>query len=135
MKNGNTPKNQTTCRILLIACATALAMAFAVSLPQSVHADPVPSNIKVPHGNQGFLEGHAVGTQQYMSKSSPTSSAPTQMRVTCLAPRGSTPRTRALSGPRRSPPPPTPASSSRMPSPGSCLRWLEPRTDQPVATR
>jgi Protein of unknown function (DUF3455) len=41
-------------------------MAFAVSLPQSVHADPVPSNIKVPHGNQGFLEGHAVGTQQYI---------------------------------------------------------------------
>ena len=48
--------------------------------------------------------------------------------------------TRAPSGPRRTPPtpplpPPTPISSSRVPLPGSCLRWLEPKTDPPVATR
>ena len=34
MKNCNAPKNQPTRRILPIACATALAVAFAVSLPR-----------------------------------------------------------------------------------------------------
>ena len=71
MKNCNAPENQTTRRILLIACATALAVAFTVSLPQPAHADrvappPVPSNIQVPAGNKAFLEGHAVGTQNYI---------------------------------------------------------------------
>ena len=41
MKNSNAPENQTTRRILLIACATALAVAFTVSLPQPAHADHV----------------------------------------------------------------------------------------------
>jgi uncharacterized protein DUF3455 len=71
MKNCNAPKNQTTRRILLIACATALAVAFTVSLPQPAHADPVtpppvPANIEVPAGNKAFLLGHAVGTQNYI---------------------------------------------------------------------
>jgi Protein of unknown function (DUF3455) len=66
MKNCNTPENQTTRRILLIACATGLAVAFTVSLPQPAHADPVPNNIQVPAGNTAFLEGHAVGTQNYI---------------------------------------------------------------------
>jgi hypothetical protein len=66
MKNCNAPENQTTRHILLIACATALAMAFTVSLPQPAHADPVPDNIQVPAGNTAFLEGHAVGTQNYI---------------------------------------------------------------------
>ena len=66
MKNCNTPENQTTRRILLIACATALAVAFRVSLPQPAHADPVPDNIQVAAGNTAFLEGHAVGTQNYI---------------------------------------------------------------------
>jgi hypothetical protein len=66
MKNCNAPANQTTRRILLIACATALAVAFTVSLPQPAHADPVPDNIQVPAGNTAFLEGHAVGTQNYI---------------------------------------------------------------------
>jgi len=66
MKNGNTSKNQLTRRIPLTACATALAMAFMASLPQPSHADPVPNNIKVPDGNQVFLESHAVGTQNYI---------------------------------------------------------------------
>ncbi len=71
MKNCNAPENQTTRRILLIACATALAVAFTVSLPQPAHADhvtppPVPDNIQVPAGNKAFLVGHAVGTQNYI---------------------------------------------------------------------
>ena len=71
MKHGNAPENQTTRRIMLIACATALVVAFTVSLPQSAHADhvtppPVPANIQVPAGNKAFLEGHAVGTQDYI---------------------------------------------------------------------
>ncbi len=50
MKNCNAPENQTTSRILLTACATALAVAFAVALPQPAYADdvtppPVPANI------------------------------------------------------------------------------------------
>jgi Protein of unknown function (DUF3455) len=71
MKNYNAPKNQTTRRSLLSACATALAVAFTVSLPQPAHADdvtppPVPANIEVPAGNTAFLEGHGVGTQNYI---------------------------------------------------------------------
>jgi hypothetical protein len=71
MKSWNTPENQTTRRIPVIACATA-AVAFTVSLPQPAHADdpvtlpPVPSNIQVPAGNEAFLEGYAVGTQNYI---------------------------------------------------------------------
>jgi hypothetical protein len=71
MKNCNALENQTTRRILLIACATALAVAFTVSPPPPAHADPVtpppvPANIQVPAGNKAFLEGHAVGTQNYI---------------------------------------------------------------------
>ena len=71
MKHCNAPENQTTRRIMLIACATALVVAFTVSLPQPAHADhvtppPVPANIQVPAGNKAFLEGHAVGTQDYI---------------------------------------------------------------------
>jgi Protein of unknown function (DUF3455) len=78
MKNCNAPSNQTTRRILLIACATAFAVAFTVSLPQPGHADnvtppPVPGNILVPAGNTPFLVGHAVGTQNYICRPSSTS--------------------------------------------------------------
>lgn len=71
MKNCNAPENRTTRRILPIACATALAVAFTVSLPEPARADqvnppPVPSNIQVPAGNMAFFEGHAVGTQNYI---------------------------------------------------------------------
>jgi Protein of unknown function (DUF3455) len=64
-------KNRHTRRILLITCATALAVAFTVALPQAAHAGrvtppPVPSDIEVPAGNTAFLEGHAVGTQNYI---------------------------------------------------------------------
>jgi hypothetical protein len=72
MKNGKTQANQTTRRILLIVSVAALAVAFTVSLPQSVYADrdieppPVPDNLVVPEGNKVFLVGHAVGTQNYI---------------------------------------------------------------------
>jgi Protein of unknown function (DUF3455) len=69
MKNGQS--QQTSCRILRIACAVALAVAFTVSRLSPVHADermppPVPDNLEVPVGNQLFREGHAVGTQNYI---------------------------------------------------------------------
>ena len=71
MKNGNAPANQTSRRILRIAWATALAVAFTVSLSQPAHANqvtppPVPPNIQVPPGHKAFLEGHGVGTQNYI---------------------------------------------------------------------
>jgi Protein of unknown function (DUF3455) len=71
MKNCNAPENQTTRHLPLIACATALTVAFTVSLPQLARADRltpprVPSNIEVPAANKAFLDGHAVGTQDYI---------------------------------------------------------------------
>jgi len=71
MKNCNPPENQTTSHILLTACASALAVAFAVASPRPAYADdvtppPVPANIKVPAGNEAFLVGHGVGTQNYV---------------------------------------------------------------------
>ena len=58
-------------RILLLACATALVVAFTVSLQQPTRAadevpPPVPANIQVPAGNKLFLVGHATGTQNYV---------------------------------------------------------------------
>ncbi len=58
-------------RILLLACATALAVAFMVSRQQPTRAadevpPPVPANIQVPAGNKLFLVGHAIGTQNYV---------------------------------------------------------------------
>ncbi len=71
MKNCNPLRNQTRRRILLSACATALAVAFMV-LPaqpaqaQNITVPRVPGNIQVPAGAEAFLEGHAVGTQNYV---------------------------------------------------------------------
>ena len=71
MKNCSVPESQTTRRILLIACAIALAVAAGVALPQSAHADrvtppDVPAKIRVPAGAEAFLVGHGVGTQNYI---------------------------------------------------------------------
>jgi Protein of unknown function (DUF3455) len=71
MKNCNALEDQTTRRIGLIACATALAVTFALWRPQPARADnvtppPVPADIRVPPGNKAFLKGHAVGTQNYV---------------------------------------------------------------------
>ena len=71
MKNYTTSKHQPTRRLLLSACATALAMASMVSLSQPAHAGqiivpPVPDNIQVKDGSRAFLVGHAIGTQNYV---------------------------------------------------------------------
>jgi len=84
MKHCKAPKNQTTRRILLTACATALVMTFTVALPQPAHTDdvtppPVPSNIQVPAGNTAFLAGHAVGTQDYICLPCPNVTIPLAM--------------------------------------------------------
>jgi hypothetical protein len=61
-------------------CLAALTVAFTVSQPRPAHADdaddadeaddatppPVPRNIQVPAGNKVFLEGDAIGTQDYI---------------------------------------------------------------------
>ena len=76
MKMCNAPKNHHTRRILPMACATALAVAFAVSLPAhafKVTPPPVPLNLKVEDGSHAFLVGHAVGTQNYVCAPSATS--------------------------------------------------------------
>jgi len=69
MKNCNAPKNHPTRRTLRIACTTALALAFTVSLAQPVHAQVVPpttpDTIAVPAGNSAYLVGHAFGSQGY----------------------------------------------------------------------
>ena len=69
MKMRNAPKNHHTRRILPMACATALAVVFAVALPahaSKVTPPPVPPNLKVENGSHAFLVGHAVGTQNYV---------------------------------------------------------------------
>jgi hypothetical protein len=70
LKNWNRLSNQATRRIIPTACATALAVAFAVSLPAhaagKVSPPPVPDNLKVDDGNHPFLVGHAIGTQNYV---------------------------------------------------------------------
>jgi Protein of unknown function (DUF3455) len=58
-------------RFLLIASVAVLAVVFTVSpLPSAYAADIVPPlvppELQVPAGNQAFLEGHAVGTQNYI---------------------------------------------------------------------
>lgn len=60
-------------KILIVA----LALVLAAMLPQPAYADqvtppPVPLNIQAPAGNDVFLMGHAVGTQNYVCL--PTSS-------------------------------------------------------------
>lgn len=69
--NYNALSNQITRRILLVACATTLAVGFMVSLPQPAHAQnitapPVPKKIQVPPGNEAFLLGRGIGTQNYV---------------------------------------------------------------------
>lgn len=80
MKSCNALSDQTTRRLLPTACATALAVAFAVPALQLAHAGEikaprVPPNIEVPAGNRAFLEGHGVGTQNYVCAPSASSSS------------------------------------------------------------
>jgi hypothetical protein len=75
LKNGKQLSNQATRRVIPSAWATALAVAlavaFAASLSQPAYADkvtplPVPPDLQVAAGNEAFLVGHAVGTQNYV---------------------------------------------------------------------
>jgi hypothetical protein len=71
MRNWNVSENRITQRSLLAACSAALAVGFIVLLPLPAHAarvtpPSVPQAIKVPAGNRAFLEGHGVGTQNYV---------------------------------------------------------------------
>jgi hypothetical protein len=84
MQNNQAQNPQTIRRLRLIMCAAALAVAFMGSLPQLAHADhvtppPVPSSIQVPTGNKAFLEGHAVGTQNYICLPCPNPTTPAAM--------------------------------------------------------
>ena len=54
-----------------VARATAVAVAFTLSLPLPVHAGEVapphvPDRLQVPEGAEAFLVGHARGTQNYV---------------------------------------------------------------------
>jgi Protein of unknown function (DUF3455) len=69
LKNWNRILNQAARRIMPTACATALSVAFAVSLParaDKVTPPPVPANLQVEAGSHAFLVGHAIGTQNYV---------------------------------------------------------------------
>ena len=75
MKNWNRISNQATRRIIPTACAAALAVAFAVSLPahaEKVTPPTVPPELKVDDGTHPFLVGHAIGTQNYVCAPSGT---------------------------------------------------------------
>jgi hypothetical protein len=70
MKDYNTKEQQTTRRTRLIACVAALGMATMIALPHAAHAQsvtppPVPASLEVPEGNEAFLLGRGVGTQNY----------------------------------------------------------------------
>ena len=71
-------------RTLRMVGATALAVAFTLSLSPPARADrvtppPVPADIRVPEGHKAFLEGHAVGTQNYVCLPCPNPTTPAGM--------------------------------------------------------
>jgi hypothetical protein len=71
MKHNDAETPLFASRLRLMVCLAALAAAFTVSRPQLAHADhvtppPVPANIQVSAGNKAFLQGHAIGTQDYI---------------------------------------------------------------------
>jgi hypothetical protein len=81
MRNWNVLDNWITRRSLLVACSTALAVGCTVSLPQpaqAAHVTPpdVPPAIQVQAGNRAFLEGHGVGTQNYICLPCPNPTTP-----------------------------------------------------------
>lgn len=71
MKNFGERENPVVTRILLAACAAALAVALTVALLQTASADdaappPMPGHLQVDPGHKLFLVGHAAGTQNYI---------------------------------------------------------------------
>jgi hypothetical protein len=71
-ENLETPENQTVRHISVVACITCIMAAFTVWLPQPARArnitpPAVPFDLRVnPAENEAFLEGHGVGTQNYI---------------------------------------------------------------------
>lgn len=77
MKSCNTNERQKTRNISLIGRLSALGMAFTLALPLAAHAQsvtppPVPANLEVPAGNEAFLLGRGVGTQNYVCQPAPS---------------------------------------------------------------
>jgi len=75
LKNSNVLDNHTARRTVLATCAAALAAACALSVPAPARANqitppPMPSKLQVQAGNKPFLEGHGVGTQNYVCRPS-----------------------------------------------------------------
>jgi hypothetical protein len=71
MKSFTAIQKETTRHIRFLAFAAALVIAATVALPQPAQAakvtpPPMPDNIQVPEGNEPFLVGHAMGTQNYV---------------------------------------------------------------------
>lgn len=70
--NYNALKNLITRRLMLVAWTTVLVVGFMVSLPQLAHAQNtisppiVPEGLDVEEGNEVFLLGRGVGTQNYV---------------------------------------------------------------------
>ena len=70
--NYNALKNLITRRLMLVAWTTVLVVGFMVSLPQLAHAQDtisppiVPEGLGVEEGNEVFLLGRGVGTQNYV---------------------------------------------------------------------
>ena len=70
MNHCSSPENQALPHSGLVAWIAAIA-AISFALPQLVRAERipaplVPANIQAPAGHRAFLEGHAVGTQNYI---------------------------------------------------------------------
>jgi len=64
-------RNSLQPRTLPLARAAALAVVLTLSLAQGARAErvsppPVPFDLKVDEGSEGFLVGHATGTQNYI---------------------------------------------------------------------
>ena len=70
LQNFNRLSHQGRRRSIPTACATAVALAFAISVPAhaagKISPPSVPFNLQVDAGNHPFLVGHAVGTQNYV---------------------------------------------------------------------
>ena len=71
MNYGNTVTLAITRGILRVAGGTALGMVLTFALPYTAHAQTVtppvvPAGLDVEAGNEPFLVGHAVGTQNYV---------------------------------------------------------------------
>ena len=90
MKHYNALSNQTSRRMLSIACATAVAIVFTGSLSQPAQAGgkvtppDVPPNLHVEAGNKAFLKGEAQGTQNYIC--APSAASPTGVAYVLFTP-------------------------------------------------